>query len=122
MVELIRRVIPRDIVGGDVVKLRRMDATVHILYEVAGTAGAFASASIILSVGANRVFIITPCCYAAAAATWYFLGPLNFKRAALEHLDQPRSIGARIASYPKAILNGARLFFLSIIRGASLGA
>ena len=35
-VELIRRVIPRDIVGGDVQRLRRMDALVHVLYEVAG--------------------------------------------------------------------------------------
>jgi len=29
MVELIRRVIPRDIVGGHVGKLKRMDALVH---------------------------------------------------------------------------------------------
>ncbi|KIX09097.1 uncharacterized protein Z518_00175 [Rhinocladiella mackenziei CBS 650.93] len=40
MVELIRRVIPRDIVGGNVQKLRRMDSLVHIFYEVSGT-GAF---------------------------------------------------------------------------------
>jgi len=53
MVELIRRVIPADICGGDVMRLRRMDATVHILYEVAGTAGAFASASAILRFGNN---------------------------------------------------------------------
>ena len=91
MVELIRRVIPRDIVGGNVLKLRRMDATVHILYEVAGTAGAFASAAIILSVfalcvtltsqahrsqprlcarrslvPADRAVIITPCCCASS--------------------------------------------------------
>ncbi|CAF1530392.1 unnamed protein product [Adineta ricciae] len=44
MVELIRRVIPRDIVGGDPEKLQRMDALVHIFYEVSGTAGAFATA------------------------------------------------------------------------------
>jgi hypothetical protein len=64
MVELIRRVIPRDIVGGDVQRveptnlfvklspdfsqLRRMDAVVHVLYEVAGTAGAFTSKSELL--------------------------------------------------------------------------
>jgi hypothetical protein len=29
MVELIRRVIPRDIVGGHIGKLKRMDAVVH---------------------------------------------------------------------------------------------
>jgi hypothetical protein len=45
MVELIRRVIPADIVGGNVSKLRRMDSTVHVLYEVAGTSGAFASSA-----------------------------------------------------------------------------
>jgi hypothetical protein len=45
MCELIRRVIPADIVGGNVMKLRRMDASVHVLYEVAGTSGAFASSA-----------------------------------------------------------------------------
>jgi hypothetical protein len=40
MVELMRRVIPADIVGGDVVKLKRMDSMVHVFYEVAGTIGA----------------------------------------------------------------------------------
>jgi hypothetical protein len=36
MVELIRRIIPADIVGGDIDKLRRMDATVVsiVLYPV----------------------------------------------------------------------------------------
>jgi MFS family permease len=37
MVELIRRIIPRDIVGGDIQKLRRMNAIVEIFYEIAGT-------------------------------------------------------------------------------------
>jgi hypothetical protein len=40
MVELMRRVIPADIVGGDVIKLKRMDSMVHVFYEVAGTIGA----------------------------------------------------------------------------------
>lgn len=34
MVELIRRIIPRDITGGNEFKLRRMDSLVHIFYEV----------------------------------------------------------------------------------------
>ncbi|KAJ4288766.1 hypothetical protein N0V88_007302 [Collariella sp. IMI 366227] len=41
MVELIRRVIPRDIVGGHVQKLKKMDSLVHIFYEISGTVGAF---------------------------------------------------------------------------------
>lgn len=46
-IELIRRVIPRDIVGEHPEKLKKMDATVHIWYEVSGTAGAFFSAYLI---------------------------------------------------------------------------
>lgn len=37
MVELIRRVIPRDIVGGNVQKLRRMDAIVHVFVSLSGS-------------------------------------------------------------------------------------
>ncbi len=44
IIELIRRVIPSDIVGGDSEKLKKMDATVHMWYEVAGTSGAFIAA------------------------------------------------------------------------------
>lgn len=67
MVELIRRVIPRDIVGGNVQKLRRMDALVHIFYEIAGTAGAFCTAlALIPRFGNNYSFIITPIFFTCA--------------------------------------------------------
>ncbi|KJA24867.1 hypothetical protein HYPSUDRAFT_85694 [Hypholoma sublateritium FD-334 SS-4] len=79
MVELIRRVIPADIVGGDVSKLRRMDATVHIFYEVAGTAGAFASSSAISRFGNNYSFFLTPVFFVFAATSWTFISALNFK-------------------------------------------
>ncbi|KAH6912104.1 hypothetical protein BKA70DRAFT_1422830 [Coprinopsis sp. MPI-PUGE-AT-0042] len=79
MVELIRRVIPADIVGGDVNKLRRMDATVHIFYEVAGTAGAFSSASAISRWGNNYSFFLTPVFFAFAGATWLFISALGFR-------------------------------------------
>lgn len=70
MVELIRRVIPRDIVGGDpirvslhrsgtkrdadipaILQLKKMDALVHVLYETAGTIAAFTSSQLIDVVG-----------------------------------------------------------------------
>ena len=79
MVELIRRVIPRDIVGGNVQKLRRMDAMVHIFYEVAGTSGAFCTAlALIPCFGNNLSFLITPVLFTAAAITWYFISDLSF--------------------------------------------
>ncbi|KAG8956397.1 hypothetical protein FRC03_010893 [Tulasnella sp. 419] len=80
MVELIRRIIPRDIVGGHVGKLKRMDATVHIFYEVAGTAGAFASAALITRLGNNYAFIVTPIFFTLAAISWSFISALDFKK------------------------------------------
>ncbi|KAF8344241.1 uncharacterized protein EI90DRAFT_3028936 [Cantharellus anzutake] len=53
MVELICRVIPRDIVGTNPEKLRRMDALVHIMYEVSDTGGTFASTQLIAKLGNN---------------------------------------------------------------------
>ncbi|PVH83712.1 hypothetical protein DL98DRAFT_454292 [Cadophora sp. DSE1049] len=60
MVETIRRVIPKDIVGGDVQKLLRMDSIVHIFYEVSGTGGALTtSLALIPYLGNNMSFVIT---------------------------------------------------------------
>ncbi|KAF9555664.1 MFS general substrate transporter [Agrocybe pediades] len=90
MVELIRRVIPADIVGGNVSKLRRMDATVHIFYEVAGTAGAFASSTSISQFGNNYSFFMSPVFFALAGTAWLFVSTLSFKdgSAVREELEQ----------------------------------
>ncbi|KAH7062474.1 major facilitator superfamily domain-containing protein [Macrophomina phaseolina] len=113
MVELIRRVIPRDIVGGNVQKLRRMDALVHIFYEVAGTSGAFCTAlGLIPALGNNMSFIITPICFVLAAVAWFFISNLGFVNTDLENVDSP--------NYFKAILNGAWLFIVSVWTGAKL--
>lgn len=73
MVELIRRVIPRDIVGGDVQKLRKMDAIVHVMYEVAGTTGAFTSTSLIGKLGYNYSSIPSPILFCTAGIIWRFV-------------------------------------------------
>lgn len=78
MVELIRRVIPADIVGGEVGKLRRMDATVHVFNELAGTAGAFASSVAISRFGNNYSFMLTPIFFAMAGTIWFYVGTLSF--------------------------------------------
>ncbi|KAK5071863.1 hypothetical protein LTS08_001041 [Lithohypha guttulata] len=90
MVELIRRVIPRDIVGGNVQKLRRMDALVHIFYEIAGTAGAFCTAlALIPRFGNNYSFIITPIFFTCASIVWFFISNLNYtKRTHLEKAEK----------------------------------
>ncbi|KAK9372296.1 uncharacterized protein V1513DRAFT_452809 [Lipomyces chichibuensis] len=113
MVELIRRVIPRDIVGGNVQKLRCMDSLVHIFYEVAGTGGAFCTAlALIPRFGNNYSFIITPICFTIASSIWFCLSNLGFQATKAEVLDQP--------SYVKAVLGGFWLFIDSIWTGAKI--
>lgn len=76
-VELIRRVIPRDIVGGDVQRLRKMDAFVHVMYEVAGTTGAFTSTSLIGYFGYNYSALLSPILFTAAACIWIWISSLG---------------------------------------------
>ncbi|KAF8994883.1 hypothetical protein BDQ17DRAFT_1366273 [Cyathus striatus] len=126
MVELIRRVIPADIVGGDVSKLRRMDAVVHIFYEVAGTSGAFASSSAISRFGNNYSFFLTPIFFAIAGVVWIFISALNFKsriqlaeeaaQAGLSEVEfSPKKEG-----YTKQVLYGAWGFVESVWVGFKL--
>ncbi|KAL1883986.1 hypothetical protein Daus18300_000094 [Diaporthe australafricana] len=114
MVELIRRIIPRDIVGGNVQKLRRMDSVVHIFYEITGTTGAFVTALVLIpQLGNNRAFIITPIAFFFCAISWFFISDLGFEKRKGQVLgDQP--------GYVKAALGGFWLFFESIGVGAKI--
>ncbi|KAL2142013.1 hypothetical protein VTI28DRAFT_1703 [Corynascus sepedonium] len=115
MVELIRRVIPRDIVGGNVQKLKKLDSLVHIFYEISGTAGAFTTGlAIIPHLGNNMAFIVTPACFLISAVAWFFISELGFRRrpASLQAVEKP--------SYFKAALNGLYLFGESIWVGAKI--
>jgi hypothetical protein len=95
-----------------VIKLKTMDSWVHIFYEVAGTAGAFASTALITNLGNNRSFLITPICFALAGTTWSFLGVLNFHKSserttALADVDQGRRGG--VLSYLYSVWIGFKL-------------
>ena len=97
MIEVLRRVMPQGVVGDNVQKLKRMDAMVHIFYEVSGTAGAFCTAlALIPTLGNNMSFIITPICFAVAAVVWIFLSSPNLTP---QRLTEPR----RQPTYTKAI-------------------
>jgi hypothetical protein len=119
MVELIRRVIPRDIVGGNVQKLRRMDAVVHIFYEVAGTSGAFFTALVLIPMlGNNYSFIITPVCFVLAAIFWFFVDDGNYQPHQNEDLlsDKPAYLRAVVGSFylfGESLWTGGRLLLTS---------
>ncbi|KAF9163721.1 hypothetical protein BGX21_000740 [Mortierella sp. AD011] len=119
MVELIRRVIPKDIVGGDVIKLKRMDATVHIFYEVAGTAGAFFATYLVLTLGAALAPAMSPFLFVFAAIAWSFIGLLQSdhdNRKQLDTLEQPpifTQIIHGFAHFGTSLYRGAQIIFSS---------
>ncbi|KAF9559686.1 hypothetical protein EC968_006510 [Mortierella alpina] len=122
MVELIRRVIPRDIVGGDVIKLKRMDAIVHVFYEVAGTSGAFFSTFLVLRLGNAIAPAMTPFLFVLAAIAWTFIGLLDADRENMEHrkglesLEQPSliaQIGHGFKHFGQSVVLGVKIIFSS---------
>lgn len=121
MVELIRRVIPRDIVGGNAEKLQRMDAVVHIFYEVSGTAGAFATAlGLIPTLGNNYAFIITPIFFTAAAIVWFFISPFKCSSSDPEGEGTADDDEESKRNYLMNVLKRFLLFGKSVYVGAKL--
>ena len=114
MVELIRRVIPRDIVGGNIKKLRQLDALVHIFYEVSGTAGAFCTAlALIPRFGNNYSFLVTPIFFTMAAAVWSCLGDAGFQA-------QTHDVLSKQPMYIKAVIGAFYVFVESVWTGFKL--
>jgi MFS family permease len=119
MVELIRRVIPRDIVGGNVEKLQKMDALVHIFYEVSGTCGAFAAGiGLIPRLGTNYAFIITPIFFTASSLIWFFLTKSKFEQTT--DLEDEIQLNEEEGNYLKSIIKRFFLFGQSIYIGAKI--
>ncbi|KAI9328628.1 hypothetical protein BDR26DRAFT_873758 [Obelidium mucronatum] len=109
VIELIRRVIPRDIVGGDVNKLKKMDS------HVAGTGGAFFSAYMIQTLGHVYALCTVPPLFLGAAWCWYQLSSPERK---VSNVEGPKrsvlgSVGHYIGVYFSSIITGARIIFSS---------
>ncbi|CAF1557137.1 unnamed protein product [Rotaria magnacalcarata] len=117
MVELIRRVIPRDIVGDNGNKLQKMNALVHIFYEITGVSGAFATGlGLIPRLGNNYAFIVTPICFTAAAIIWLLINSSELSK------NDPDSdiMLANESNYFKSVLQGFFIFGQSIFIGAKI--
>lgn len=121
MVELIRRVIPRDIVGDDPEKLQKMDALVHVFYEIAGVSGAFATGlGLIPRLGNNYSFIITPIFFALAGLIWLFITSLGLSEEKTLD-DEITPIDPTIKSnYLKSVYRAFVLFIQSFLLGAKI--
>ena len=120
MVELIRRIIPRDIVGSDEEKLQRMDAFVHVFYEIAGVSGALITGLILIPrLGNNYAFIITPILFSLAAVVWFFINSLGTKTDIPDDEIPGGSQNVK-TNYLKALFKGFYLFLESVYLGGKI--
>ena len=124
MVESIRRVIPASIAGHDILKLRKMDAIVHVFYEIAGVSGALMTALVLIPrLGNNYAFIVTPILFTISGTIWLFIRSSPTKRIDVEsdpsspvkkskghHL---RTISHALFSFVQSIGSGAKIVFTS---------
>jgi MFS family permease len=120
MVELIRRIIPRDIVGTDEEKLKRMDALVHTFYEIAGVSGALLTGLVLIPrLGNNYAFIITPILFTCSSIIWLFIDSLGTK-SYIPDDEFPGGNQNIKSNYLKALLKGFYLFFKSVYLGGKI--
>lgn len=122
MVESIRRVIPANIAGENVIKLRKMDALVHVFYEIAGVSGALMVALVLMPrLGDNYAFIITPILFTAAGLVWLLISSVSNETNESEtdlvpNLKSPKvncckAIGKTLFSFIQSICTGAKIVF-----------
>jgi hypothetical protein len=120
MVELIRRIIPRDIVGSDEEKLSRMDALVHVFYEIAGVSGAFTTGLVLIPrLGNNYAFIITPILFSLSSIICFFINSFGIKDD-IPNDEIPGGIQNSKTNYLKSILKGFYLFIESVYLGGKI--
>jgi len=134
VVELVRKVIPRAIIGDGVEesegeerwekqvverignKLRRVDAMVHIFYELAGTAGAFLSADLGLRLGSNFAVVVVPGGWLLACVVWLGMRvardieELGDESECEEHMKEPK--GKKVKTFWGRIWRGKSLILL----------
>ena len=81
-------------------KLRRMDALVHIFYELAGTGGAFLSAELNLRLGSNFAVVIVPGGWLVACAIWLGMRDFRNSHRKKSQYEKMTSAGGRRARRP----------------------
>ena len=93
VIEMIRRVIPANIVGGNSIKLKEMDASVHIANEISGTAGAILSRYWISYFGWGYALSLLPIGFTLASFLWTMIKPSEKQLKYEEERATKKSIG-----------------------------
>ena len=120
MIEVIRRVIPKDIVGNDVQKLQRMNALASIFFEIAGTSGTFVTGLVLIPrFGNNYAFIVTPFLFAFAGISWIFITSSQLNTAHPKDQEKSENTNSK-SNYLTSIIDGFRLFAKTIFVGGKI--
>lgn len=107
-----------------------MDAFVHVMYEIAGTAGAFTSTSLIGKFGYNYSAFLSPVLFSCAALAWCFISTLGHTRGGngdnAVTADNPSALGelenrqSASRGYGSQMMSGLRAFLKAWYYGAYL--
>ena len=120
MVESIRRVVPANIAGEDILKLRKMGALVHLFYEIAGVSGALMTALVLIPcLGNNYAFIVTPILFTIAGIIWLFIRSNPTKGTDVD-IDCSPSVKKPKVFYLRTAFHALLSFFQSIANGAKI--
>jgi len=120
VIEIIRRIIPQQIVGGDEHKLKKLDSIVHIYYEVSGTLGAFFAAYVCLLLGKAYAPVISPPLFMIAAFFFYFIVPSKDAPAIVLITGSTweiffgfwKTIATAFYGFGESVYQGAKIIFL----------
>jgi hypothetical protein len=111
--ELLRRIIPPAIVGyTSAEKLKKMDAAVHSMWEVAGTLGAFVSTPIFARFGyVYALFIIPIFLTVASVLHWFVALSIDTSQWEAQNANKKKklTIGGFCSLYVKTIVQGYKV-------------
>jgi hypothetical protein len=91
MIELLRRVIPADVVGGDVEKLKVFDGSVHAAWELVGTIGSLSAYVWIAYFGWGYALALLPIGFSISFVCWNMMTPRPERTKELESFHSKNS-------------------------------
>ena len=110
------KVLPQQILGTELHRLQRLNALIHVFYELASTAGSFCTALVLIpSLGTNFAFLTTPICVLIASCAWAcMVGPPASKSVLVDKEGRPEQMGLkatlkRFVLVPKSFWLGAKI-------------
>ena len=95
MLDTLRRVIPADIIGGDAIKLREFDSTVHALWELLGTIGSLLAYLWIGYFGWGFALTILPLAsFISFSVLWLITPTKQAVQQRLEYIETHRNVSS----------------------------